>query len=246
MPGVSQEVLGLVVHHPIGAQRPHQVDVGGATYRRDLETHGFGELHGRRPDGAGRPVHQDTLPRPHPGLAKGPERIVRPFGGGGRLVERRAFPHRHHQGTAGPHRHVLGVGTEGALAPSAHPVTDVEPADLGPEPFDDPGELGTQHRLLGTAKAAEEPDQEGRAGAVSTVGAVDRRRVDPHQQLVGRRDRDRYLFEPHHLWRPVPIGYRRPHPLPAGDRLGGHLTARSSPTTSLASPADGCHISGRR
>ena len=58
---IRGEVLGLVVDDALGAQPPHQLDVRGGRGRDDVHAEVGEQLHRRRPDRAGRAVHEDPL-----------------------------------------------------------------------------------------------------------------------------------------------------------------------------------------
>jgi hypothetical protein len=97
---------------------------------------------------------------------------------------------------------VLGVPTEPRAQHADHLVAGREPRDLGPDRFDDAGDVHPQHATLRPEgpdpERGEQPQSPGHlttAGAV--VGGADGARVDPDQDVVRAHRRPRELLDPH-------------------------------------------------
>jgi len=60
------EVIAGVVHHVVGTEQTHQIELGGAAHAGDLGTECLGQLHGIAADAAGGTDDQHPLPRRDP------------------------------------------------------------------------------------------------------------------------------------------------------------------------------------
>ncbi len=156
------------------------------------------------------PWTSTSWPRAGARHAQARQRVVGSLGGGRRDVVGHPVRRPGHR-AVGPHQRELGVGAEPPLDPGEDPVAHVEPPRRRPERHDLAGELGAEHRPPRPGEPREGADEEGVRGAVRGVGAVDRRRAHPHQQLALARDGVGHLLHLDDLGRTVPPGHRRPH-----------------------------------
>ena len=103
------------------------------------------------------------------------------------------------------HAHQLGVGAEAVSVDAEHLVAHRELGDPTSDGFDDPRQLGSEHRSLRPGEAAEEADDERLALAKAAVGPVDGRGTDADAHLIVVRDGRLDIDELQHVRRPVPL-----------------------------------------
>ena len=202
-----REVVAGVVEDVVGAERAHQVELGGAGRAGDLRTERLRELYGVRADATGRPGDQHRLTGPDPADVA-------------RLQCRRRG-HRDHRGPLGRevrrHPGELALVGDGVLRERALP----EAEDL--VPHDPPGHLGTDARPRC-------PRRRGR-GPGSSDGA-DRRRAGR-----GRAGRSSRATSPGRGRPRAPAAGPRPSPARAGrrGRRPARRRSRSAPARPRAS-----------
>ena len=176
------EVLGRVVDDTVGAKARHERNVLASTHGGDGGSKTLRQLQRCGADGAGRPIDEDIAADIDVGRSDGCECVVRTFRAGGGLLEGQARNGRD-RAVLGD-GHVLSVRTEAALVVSKDPITRSERGDAVTDRFDNARELRPEHRDPWPEQPGEEANDERLPRSITTVGAVHRRRVNPHEQLA--------------------------------------------------------------
>ena len=182
--------------------------------RGDADAEAGEELDRSGADGSRRAVDEHVLPAPHLRAPERRERVVRTLGRGSGLCVGQVRGHARERPVFGD-RQVLGVSPEGALDVAEDPVADREGGRAAPDLLDLARELGPEDGPLRRSQDARPvPQDELPGAAVSTVGPVDRRRVDLDEEFVvaGRRLLD--FPDADHVRRTVPFEDRCPHGVP--------------------------------
>jgi hypothetical protein len=94
--------------------------------------------------------------------------------------------------------------TTPAVVVAEHPVAGPERRHLAADRDDLVGELAPEDRDPRPGEPREEPNDEGLGRTEPAVSAIDRGRMDPHEQLVVLRNRPIDLSDANHVRRPVP------------------------------------------
>lgn len=148
----------------VGSLRPEELDEG-------------------RPDGSGGAVDEGPVAGAQVRDPQAGVRVVPALGGAGRRLEVEVVRHPQHQ-AVGRDRNQLGVRARSAVDEARDALALVPPVDALAEGLDHPGVLGSEHRHPRSRPPADEPVDPRAAGAVGGVRPVDRRRVDPDEQLA--------------------------------------------------------------
>ena len=128
------------------------------------------------------------------------------------------------------------MGAEGIWRESKDPVARLESGHAVAQPIDYPGKIHTERLHLRAQKPCHRPGKERVRPKCGGVGAVDRRRANPHQDFTRCRARDRHLPKRKRLrWAVSVEDYRLHHRcvghtarLPDSFRFVGILTDWSS------------------
>jgi hypothetical protein len=203
-----------------GAERLRTFDVPGADEGRDLGAQVAGELDGRRADRARGAVHEHARAGVDAGPAEEGQGGQGAIARGGRLLEGDV---RRLVGDARrlPCGEVLGMAAEplAEVGPDAKDlVADREAAYVGPDLRHRARELVAEDPRLRPPPATDSALDERRGAAPGAVVAVDRRGMDPDQDLVGHGYRTLDLLDPQELGRAVPVQDDSPHALPPRSR----------------------------
>ena len=154
----------------------------------------LGQLHACRADRSGSAVDENPPILHRACLAQARQREARTVADRGRLVE----AHLAGMGATGPRLRMHVVRVRAPALDAEDPLTDFELGDGGTDRLHLTRELHPSDRVLRPEQAGEAGD-EGPGAAKPDVGSVDRRRVEPDEDLVVVRDGALDLLEPQHL-----------------------------------------------
>ena len=141
-------------------------------------------MHGRRAHGAGRPVHEHDLPGPHAcHVAEEGQRGEESVDGRDGLGLVESFRHVRDGSVVGDRQH-LGVRAARRRDRAEHAVAGCESVYTCSDTFDEPREVGAQHRMLRLRQPEEEAREARRAAAPRAVGGSNGARLDAHEHLV--------------------------------------------------------------
>ena len=180
-----REVLPRVVHDVRRAQCRRRLHVSGAAHCGDFRSESVGDLHRKRADAAGRPVHRHLFARSEaPPVPKTLECGARRHGQGRRLFERHAGGLDRELRLRGAR--ILG---KGPAADPEHFVAGFEPGHVPADRFDPSGHVAAQAVALRLAQSHDQPHEARRAHRQPPIEGVGGRRANLDEHFAVFRDR---------------------------------------------------------
>ena len=194
----AREVVGSVVDHVVGTERPHVIQLAIVVDARHVGAESLGELDRERSRAATGAVDQ------HPPIRRGSRGSLQRDHT--RLRDRRRLDERELGRLARQRRlrcqRVLGEAAHQRQVVAVHLVAGSERGDARAHRIHDAGDVGAERPVLGRSQPADARVGR-RAAQTLPIAQVDRRRRDLDEHLTCRRRRNRHVVDPQNFGSPV-------------------------------------------